>query len=104
MGPWRDEINATVYPNVNNGVYRCGLATTRKAYEEAFHALFESLDALDTRLGQQRHLVGDRVTEADWQAVPFRLDPRQLRRSETPPDPAPRPLWSLVIRGMTSCG
>jgi len=61
-----DEINAFVYPKVNNGVYRCGFATTQKAYEEAFVELFEALDVLDERLSGQRYLVGDRLTEADW--------------------------------------
>lgn len=61
-----DEINAFVYPNVNNGVYRCGFATTQAAYEEAFADLFSALDQLEERLGKQRYLVGDRLTEADW--------------------------------------
>jgi putative glutathione S-transferase len=61
-----DEVNAFVYPNVNNGVYRCGFATTQEAYEEAFAALFSALDELDRRLGERRYLVGERVTEADW--------------------------------------
>ncbi len=61
-----DETNAFVYPNVNNGVYRCGFATTQEAYEEAFGQLFDALDRLDARLGAQRYLVGDRLTEADW--------------------------------------
>jgi putative glutathione S-transferase len=30
-----DAINELVYPNVNNGVYRSGFATTQDAYEEA---------------------------------------------------------------------
>jgi putative glutathione S-transferase len=61
-----DEVNAFVYPNVNNGVYRCGFATTQEAYEEAFTALFDALARLDERLGRKRYLVGDRITEADW--------------------------------------
>jgi len=61
-----DETNAFVYPNVNNGVYRCGFATTQAAYEEAFAALFSALDALDARLAARRYLVGERITEADW--------------------------------------
>ncbi len=61
-----DEINAFVYPNVNNGVYRCGFATTQEAYEEAFCQLFGALDRLEERLGRQRYLVGDRMSEADW--------------------------------------
>ncbi len=61
-----DELNAFIYPNVNNGVYRCGFATTQEAYEEAVTALFGALDELEGRLGRQRYLVGDRITEADW--------------------------------------
>jgi glutathionyl-hydroquinone reductase len=61
-----DAINAAVYDNVNNGVYRSGFATTQAAYEEAFRALFATLDDLEQRLGKSRYLVGDRVTEADW--------------------------------------
>ena len=61
-----DEINELVYDNVNNGVYKCGFATKQAAYEEAFTALFETLDSLEQRLGQQRYLVGNRLTEADW--------------------------------------
>ncbi|MGV6858906.1 MAG: glutathione S-transferase family protein [bacterium] len=61
-----DEINEVVYENVNNGVYRCGFATTQAAYEEAFDSLFDTLDDLDQRLSSQRYLVGDRITEADW--------------------------------------
>jgi len=61
-----DELNAFVYPRINNGVYRCGFATTQEAYEEAFVELFRALDELEARLGQQRYLAGDRVSEADW--------------------------------------
>lgn len=67
--PLRAEIDATndwVYRTVNNGVYRAGFATSQEAYEEAVTALFESLDAIDERLGRQRYLAGDRITEADW--------------------------------------
>jgi putative glutathione S-transferase len=61
-----DAINATIYETVNNGVYRAGFATTQAAYEEAFLALFATLDDLDKRLGRTRYLVGERATEADW--------------------------------------
>lgn len=40
-----DGINATVYENVNNGVYRCGFATSQTAYASAFERLYETLDA-----------------------------------------------------------
>lgn len=61
-----DEWNAYVYPHVNNGVYRCGFATTQEAYEEAYNHLFESLDRLESHLAKNRYLAGDSLTEADW--------------------------------------
>lgn len=62
-----DAINATVYDAVNNGVYKCGFATTQEAYEAPFHALFDTLDELEARLSQQRYLVDSAApTEADW--------------------------------------
>jgi len=72
-----DAINTIVYDNVNNGVYRTGFATTQKAYEKAFNALFDTLDMLERRLTGQRYLVGDRITEADWRLFPtlLRFDP-----------------------------
>lgn len=61
-----DAVNAFVYDNINNGVYKAGFATTQEAYEEAFDALFDALDEIEARLSRQRYLVGDRLTEADW--------------------------------------
>ena len=61
-----DALNARVYATVNNGVYRAGFATTQEAYEEAFRALFETLDFLEAHLKDQRFLFGERLTEADW--------------------------------------
>ncbi|MBL1258965.1 MAG: glutathione S-transferase family protein [Thiotrichaceae bacterium] len=61
-----DEINAMVYDNINNGVYRCGFATTQAAYEKAFEKLFNALDEVELCLSQQRYLVGEQITEADW--------------------------------------
>ena len=66
-----------IYETVNNGVYRAGFATTQEAYEEAFLALFETLDWLEARLAGQRFLAGDRLTEADWRLFTtlIRFDP-----------------------------
>jgi putative glutathione S-transferase len=61
-----DSVNELVYECVNNGVYRCGFATTQAAYERAFERLFGALDQLEGRLSRQRYLAGDVVTEADW--------------------------------------
>jgi glutathionyl-hydroquinone reductase len=61
-----DALNQRIYSAINNGVYRAGFATTQAAYEEAFTELFAELDALETRLGKQRYLAGEYLTEADW--------------------------------------
>lgn len=66
LRPAIDAINDRVYPTVNNGVYRCGFATSQEAYDEAVHLLFDSLDWLEGLLGKNRYLTGDRITEADW--------------------------------------
>jgi putative glutathione S-transferase len=68
-----DRVNALVYANVNNGVYRCGFAKSQAAYDQAFDNLFAALDELEARLARQRTLVGDRVTEADWRLLPTLL-------------------------------
>jgi putative glutathione S-transferase len=65
---WRDEIdeiNAWVYTEVNNGVYRCGFAGKQASYERAYDRLFAALDRLEERLTDRRYLVGDHLTEAD---------------------------------------
>src|SRR5262245_26003378 len=73
LRPEIDRINESVYANVNNGVYRCGFAKTQAAYEAAYDALFAALDDLEARLGRQRYLVGNRITEADWRLLPTLL-------------------------------
>jgi len=61
-----DRINDLVYPNINNGVYRAGFATTQEAYEEAFRNLFDTIDQIEDMLSTQRYLAGSQLTEADW--------------------------------------
>ena len=60
-----DELNDVIYRTVNNGVYRCGFATTQAAYHQAVTQLFATLDELERRLAGQRYLLGDTITEAD---------------------------------------
>ncbi|HEY0603746.1 MAG TPA: glutathione S-transferase family protein [Herpetosiphonaceae bacterium] len=60
-----DEVNALVYEDVNNGVYKAGFAATQEAYAQAVTALFKRLDWIEERLAHQRFLVGNRLTEAD---------------------------------------
>jgi putative glutathione S-transferase len=72
-----DALNAKIYDTVNNGVYRCGFASTQEAYDEAVAGLFATLDALEARLGHSRFLVGDTPSEADWRlfVTLLRFDP-----------------------------
>ena len=61
---------------VNDGVYRCGFATTQRAYEAAQSALRATLQRMDDRLASSRFLLGAAVTEADVRlfATVIRLD------------------------------
>ncbi len=61
-----DEINAFTYDAINNGVYKAGFATAQGVYGDEVRKLFAALDTLEEKLGHQRYLVGDRITEADW--------------------------------------
>lgn len=61
-----EEFNDRIYDTVNNGVYKAGFATTQKAYEAAVAPLFDSLDWLDAHLADNRYLLGEQLTEADW--------------------------------------
>ncbi|MEZ7842305.1 MAG: glutathione S-transferase family protein, partial [Pseudomonadales bacterium] len=61
-----DELNDFIYPNINNGVYRAGFATTQTAYNDAVTDVFNGLDTLESRLAKQRYLTGNTITEADW--------------------------------------
>ena len=72
-----DDINTLIYENINNGVYRCGFATTQEAYENAYDKLFSALDKVEDRLSTSRYLVGDKITEADWRLFTtlVRFDP-----------------------------
>ena len=60
-----DSINNLIYENINNGVYKAGFAANQEAYEKAYQALFQTLNEMDQLLGQQKYLVGEKITEAD---------------------------------------
>ncbi|HTZ91988.1 MAG TPA: glutathione S-transferase C-terminal domain-containing protein [Streptosporangiaceae bacterium] len=65
-----DAVATLIHHTVNNGVYKAGLATTQAAYEEAFDAIFTTLDALEERLARRRFLLGGLMTEADVRLYP----------------------------------
>lgn len=66
-----DEMNDWVYNTVNNGVYKCGFATTQEAYDANVFPLFQSLDRLEAHLSNPvachggPFLFGSHITEAD---------------------------------------
>jgi putative glutathione S-transferase len=70
LRPEIDRINALVYPNINNGVYRAGFATSQAAYEQAFRGVFDTLDEMEQILSRQRYIAGPVITEADWRFYP----------------------------------
>jgi putative glutathione S-transferase len=74
-----DRLNEFIYPNVNNGVYRCGFARTQGAYESALKELFDALDRLEQHLleGEGPYLTGKEFTWLDlrlWHTL-VRFDP-----------------------------
>jgi glutathionyl-hydroquinone reductase len=72
-----DELNASLYETVNNGVYRAGFATAQSPYERAARRVFETLDAMEDRLAGRRYLFGGHPVESDWRffVTLVRFDP-----------------------------
>jgi len=61
-----DALNESLYPRLNNGVYRAGFATTAISYQQAFNDVFSQLDELEALLSDGRtFLLGERLTEPD---------------------------------------
>lgn len=63
------EIEATndwLFSNLNNAVYRAGFAESQIAYDNAVGTVFDTLDVLEGHLSEQRYLLGDMMTLADW--------------------------------------
>ena len=65
-----EPINKRIYETLNNGVYRAGFATSQSSYDEAVTKLFDTMEWLEEILSNNRFLLGDRVTEADWRLFP----------------------------------
>jgi len=75
-----EEMNAWVYDDVNNGVYKSGFATTEEAYTKAVTTLFKSLDRIEEELQKSSTpylLSSPHVTEADIRlyTTAVRFDP-----------------------------
>ncbi|GBG29028.1 Glutathione S-transferase omega-like 2 [Hondaea fermentalgiana] len=72
-----DQLNAWIYPDINNGAYRAGFSSDPKAYEDAFYKYFAAFDRLEDILRDRRFLTGEHPTEADIRLLPtiVRHDP-----------------------------
>ena len=77
LRPEIEALNARIYATLNNGVYRCGFATTQTAYEAAITPLFDTLEWLEGIVAKTRYLTGPDITEADWRLFTtlIRFDP-----------------------------
>ncbi|MHA6480793.1 glutathione S-transferase family protein [Paenibacillus sp. strain BS8-2] len=60
-----EELNDSIFHRVNNGVYKCGFATSQESYEKAYDMLFDELDRLEELLSERRFLLGDAITDSD---------------------------------------
>lgn len=60
-----DAVNEWIYPNLNNGVFRCGSSKTQEEYDQAIDDLTESFDRVGFILQRNRFLAGSSFSEAD---------------------------------------
>lgn len=51
-------------PQINNGVYKSGFATTQVGYNRAQQGLYAALDEVEAHLQRSRFLLGDRWAAA----------------------------------------
>lgn len=87
-----EAISTLIHHAVNNGVYKAGNAATQAAYEEAFDALFDMMDALDERLGLAQVPARRRADRGRCAAVPYAGQVRRglLHPLQVQPAPAGR--------------
>ena len=65
-----EDLNAWIYRDFQNSVYRAGFARSQEAYDDAFASVFAAMERLESLLGERRYLAGDRITLADWRLFP----------------------------------
>lgn len=71
LQPSDTNLSERIYSDVNDGVYRCGFATSQTAYEKAEKQLFATLDHCEQLLEKSRFLCSpDTITEADIRLFP----------------------------------
>jgi putative glutathione S-transferase len=60
------DLDAWIYNDICNGVYKCGFCSTQVAYNEAVANLFKSLDRVEDLLSDGRkYLCGEELTSID---------------------------------------
>ncbi len=57
-------------PTSTTAFIAAALPARRPPTTTAYDALFATLDEIEARLGRQRYLVGNQITEADWRLFP----------------------------------
>ncbi|GMA08469.1 glutathione-dependent reductase [Tetragenococcus halophilus subsp. flandriensis] len=58
--------NNIIGPEINNAVYKIGLAQEQDFYNKEVTHLFDRLNEIEERLSTSRFLVGEQPTESDW--------------------------------------
>jgi putative glutathione S-transferase len=91
--------NDWIYPNINNGVYRCGFAKSQIAYDAAITDLTDAFDKVTTILEQQRFIAGDRLTLADIRlfVTLIRFDPVYIVYFKTNTRSVTSPAFSTTV-------
>ncbi|KAL3439696.1 glutathione S-transferase [Aspergillus insuetus] len=60
-----DEMIPWIYDEINNGVYKAGVARTQEAYESAVKTLFSALDRIEKSLSIGPYYFGDPISVVD---------------------------------------
>lgn len=60
-----ETLNAQIYDNINNAVYRAGFAQNQAVYEQATTDLFDCMNQMERKLTNNRFLMGEQFTESD---------------------------------------
>ena len=67
--PKIEELNAWIYPELNNGVYKTGFASSQEAYDENVQIVFTALDKLEEHLStvenEGPYMLGENLTDVD---------------------------------------